>query len=445
MTTSTETIAAIATAPGAGGVGIVRLSGPASLSIARAVCGRALRARHAHHVRFRDGDGAVLDDGLALAFPGPASYTGEDVVELQAHGSPVVLQQLLSRCRALGARLARPGEFSERAFLNGRLDLAQAEAVADLIAAGDERAARAARRALDGVFSDRCEAVAAELLHLRVYVEAMIDFSDEPIDTLGGDEVARRIDALAAALSQLLAEAEQGRRLRDGLHAVIVGPPNAGKSSLLNALAGVDRAIVTDIAGTTRDLLHETLRIGGVELTLVDTAGLRIEGDAIEREGMRRARAELQRADLALVVLDAREPAAGWASVEDAIADVADRIVVHNKTDLLAADASATHDGLQVSARTGSGLDTLRGALQSRLGGDALAGEGAFTARQRHVDALRDAADAVDDARGTLAAQHLELAAESLRVAHDAVGAITGRILPDDLLGHIFSSFCIGK
>lgn len=446
MHQSSETIAAIATAPGAGGVGIVRLSGPTALAIARTLCARrSLRARHAHHVRFLDADGSVLDDGLVLAFPAPASYTGEDVVELQAHGSPVVLQQLLARCRALGARLARAGEFSERAFLNGRLDLAQAEAVADLIAAGDIRAARAARRALDGVFSVRCEALAAELLHLRVHVEAMIDFSDEPIDALGGDEVTRRIGTLAAALAQLLAEAEQGRRLRDGLHAVIVGPPNAGKSSLLNALAGVDRAIVTDIAGTTRDLLHETLRIGGVELTLVDTAGLRAEGDAIEREGMRRARAELARADLALVVLDGREVDAGWAQVADAVAGVADRIVVHNKSDLLPVDAGHPGDALQVSARSGAGLDALRAALQSRLGGDPLAGEGAFTARQRHVDALRAAAAAVEDARGTLAGQHLELAAEALRIAQDAIGAITGQVLPDDLLGHIFSSFCIGK
>ena len=443
MIPANDTIAAIATAPGAGGVGIVRLSGPRASEIAQALCGRVLRPRHAHHVRFENDDGETLDDGIAIAFAGPASYTGEDVVELQGHGSPVVLQQVLARCRALGARLARPGEFSERAFLNGRLDLTQAEAVADLIAAGDVRAARAARRALDGAFSTRCDALAAELLHLRVHVEAMIDFSDEPIDALGGDVVAERLDALATSLAVLLAEAEQGRRLRDGLHAVIVGPPNAGKSSLLNALAGSERAIVTEIAGTTRDLLHETVRIAGAELTLVDTAGLREAGDAIEREGIRRARAELRRADLAIVVLDARDPDAGLSAVAGDIRDVPARLVVHNKVDLL--EGAATDDDVvRVSAHTGAGLDVLRAALATQVAGPA-AGEGAFTARQRHVDALRIAADAVADARTTLQAQTLELTAEALRMAHDAVGEITGRVLPDDLLGHIFSSFCIGK
>lgn len=442
-THATDTIVAIATPAGSGGVGIVRLSGPQARAIAGTVCARALRPRHAHHVRFRDHDATVIDDGLALLFVAPASYTGEDVVELQAHGSPVVLQLLLARCRALGARLARPGEFSERAFLNGRLDLAQAEAVADLIAAGDVRAARAARRSLDGVFSTRCEAIAAELLHLRVHVEAMIDFSDEPIDALGGDEVARRIARVADAVSTLEEEADRGRKLRDGLHVVIVGPPNAGKSSLLNALAGSERAIVTDIAGTTRDLLEETVRIGSAELTLVDTAGLREAGDDIEREGMRRARAELQRADLALVVVDARDPAQGLAAVADDVAGVTDRIVVHNKIDLVA-HGQATADGLAVSARTGAGLDAVRAELQRRLGTGA-AGEGAFTARQRHVDALRAAAVALDDAAATLRGEALELTAEALRAAHDAIGAITGRVGADDLLGHIFSSFCIGK
>ncbi|WP_101926915.1 MULTISPECIES: tRNA uridine-5-carboxymethylaminomethyl(34) synthesis GTPase MnmE [Luteimonas] len=441
----TDTIAAIATPAGAGGVGIVRLSGPAARDIARAICARALTPRHAHYVRFHDADGQVLDDGLALAFVAPASYTGEDVVELQAHGSPVVLQQLLACTRALGARLARAGEFSERAFLNGRLDLTQAEAVADLIAAGDVRAARAARRALDGVFSAQVDAIAAALLELRVHVEAMIDFSDEPIDTLGGDVVAARIDALVERLDALLADAEQGRKLRDGVHAVIVGPPNAGKSSLLNALAGSDRAIVTDIAGTTRDLLQETVRIDGIELTLVDTAGLREDGDAIEREGMRRARGELQRADLALVVLDARAPAAGTAAIADAIAGVPATLWLHNKCDLLDDPAPLGEGVLAVSARTGAGLDALRAALHAHAGGTHDAGEGAFTARSRHIDGLRRARDAVAAARVTLRADVLELTAEALREAHDATGEITGRVLPDDLLGHIFSSFCIGK
>ncbi len=470
---ATDTIVAIATAPGAGGVGIVRLSGPRAGAIARALAGRVLRPRHAHHVRFSADDGEAVDDGIALFFPGPASYTGEDVAELQAHGSPAVLHELVRLCCALGARMARPGEFSERAYLNGRLDLAQAEAVADLIAAADVRTARAARRALDGEFSRRVEAIADELLALRVHVEAMIDFVDEPVDVLGGDEVARRLARVGAALQALTADADRGRRLRDGLHVVIVGPPNAGKSSLLNALAGNDRAIVTDIAGTTRDLLHETVRVGGVELSLVDTAGLRAGGDAIEREGMRRAQQELSRADLAIVVLDARDPEAGREAVAAAIADVPRRLWLHNKIDLVpdpAADgataltsapggdagpASATparpgaggpvdEPPLRLSIRTGAGLEPLRATLAGLAGHGA--GDGAFTARQRQVQALRDAGEELQQAQGEFAGSgSLDLAAEHLRRSHDALGEITGRTLPDDLLGHIFSTFCIGK
>jgi len=451
MPAARETIAAIATAPGAGGVGIVRLSGATARAIGEAVCARTLTARHAHHVRFRDAHGATLDDGIALYFAAPASYTGEDVVELQAHGSPALLQELLARCCALGARRARPGEFSERAFLEGRLDLAQAEAVADLIAAGDARAARAARRALDGEFSRRVEALADELLAIRVHVEAAIDFADEPLDTLGGSGLRTRLAGVRGQLDELLAAAERGRRLRDGVHAVIVGPPNAGKSSLLNALAGSDRAIVTDIAGTTRDLLHEVVRIDGVELTLVDTAGLRPGGDAIEREGMRRARSELQRADLAIVVLDARELDAGRAAVADAIAGVPQRLWLHNKADLLTGEhpASEAGDGdppLRVSALTGHGLDALHRRLrQLAQGDDADGAEGAFTARQRHVDALARARSELADAAAHLQHENLDLAAEALRGGHDALGEITGRVRADDLLGHIFSSFCIGK
>ena len=441
---TTDTIAAIATPSGAGGVGIVRLSGPAAAAIAHQLCARALLPRHAHHVRFRDADGGIIDDGIALAFVGPASYTGEDVVELQAHGSAPVLRQLLARCCALGARMARPGEFSERAYLNGRLDLAQAEAVADLIAAGDDRAARAARRALEGEFSMRVDALAERLMALRVHVEAAIDFADEPIETLGGNALNRGLAEARAQLDTLLVAAERGRKLRDGLHAVIVGPPNAGKSSLLNALSGSERAIVTEIAGTTRDLLHETLRIDGFELNLVDTAGLREDGDAIEREGMRRARAELRRADLALVVLDARDPDAGLRAVAADIIGVPQRLVVYNKSDLVERPASLPEGAIAVSARTGSGLDLLHAGLRQAAEGNAPA-EGAFTARARHVDALRRAAQALVDASAVLAHDHLDLAAEALRLAQDALGEITGRTLPDALLGRIFSTFCIGK
>ena len=447
MNAATDTIVAIATAPGAGGVGMLRVSGPQSLRIARALGCPALQPRHAHYARFRDAAGEVLDDGIALYFPGPRSFTGEDVVELQGHGSPVVLQQLASRCIALGARQARPGEFSERAFLNGKLDLAQAEAIADLIAASDTRAARAARRSLDGVFSRRVEDTGEQLVRLRIHVEAAIDFADEPLDTLGGDQVRQGLGEVLLALATLRDDAERGRRLRDGLHAVLVGPPNAGKSSLLNALAGSERAIVTDIAGTTRDTLRETIRIDGLELTLVDTAGLREGGDAIEREGMRRARAEMQRTDLAIIVLDAREPQAGHAAVADAIAEVPLQLWVHNKSDLLETLPADIDDNVvHVSAATGQGLERLHTRLRelaSGSAGDSVEGE--FSARARHVEAITLAIGHAERAEAELVHEHLELAAEELRLAHEALGEITGRMSADELLGRIFSSFCIGK
>ena len=442
-----DTIAAIATAAGAGGIGVVRLSGTRAKAIAETICGRRLKPRHAHYARFADEAGETLDDGIALYFAAPASYTGEDVVELQGHGSPAVLREVLSRCLALGARTARPGEFSERAFLNGKLDLVQAEAVADLIAAGDARAARAARRSLDGVFSRRVDEIADALLRLRVHVEAAIDFADEPLDTLGGDALRRGLARAQDDLDALLVEAERGQKLRDGLHAVIVGPPNAGKSSLLNALAGSERAIVSDVAGTTRDLLRETVRVDGVELTLVDTAGLRAGGDSIEREGMRRAEAELGRADLAIVVLDGCDIEAGRAAVADAIAGVPQRLWVLNKSDLATPPAATGTDEneVRVSARTGDGLDALHARLRTLAGMDADGVDGSFSARTRQVDALRRARQELVAARQLLDRDRLELAAESLRLAHDSLGEITGRVAPDDLLGHIFSTFCIGK
>lgn len=443
----TDTIAAIATAAGAAGIGVLRLSGPRAFAIARALSAQGLPApRRAAYRRFHDADGAVIDDGLVLCFPAPASFTGEDVAEVQAHGSPVLLRALLAHCVALGARMAGPGEFSERAFHNGKLDLVQAEAIADLIAAGHEQAARAARRSLDGVFSQRVSALAERLLRLRVQIEADIDFADEPIDPVGGAALRQELDAARADLDALLVAAQQGQRLRDGLHAVLIGPPNAGKSSLLNVLAGSDRAIVTDIAGTTRDLLRETVQVDGVELTLVDTAGLRAGGDAIEREGMRRAEAELARADLAIVVLDARDPDAGMDSVRAAIADVAQVVWLHNKADLLdEAAAPPAAEVLRISARTGLGLEALHARLQQLATGDSVVGEGAFSARGRHVAALRAAATALADAGSALRDDQPELAAEALRQADAALGEIVGRTLPEALLGHIFATFCIGK
>ncbi|QJD69557.1 tRNA uridine-5-carboxymethylaminomethyl(34) synthesis GTPase MnmE [Xanthomonas campestris pv. badrii] len=446
MSFATSTIVAIASAAGVGGIGIVRLSGPQSVQIAAALGVAGLQPRHARYARFCDAQGEVIDDGIALWFQAPRSFTGEDVVELQGHGSPVLLRQLVARCVALGARQARAGEFSERAFLNGKLDLAQAEAIADLIAAGDVRAARAARRSLDGVFSRRIEAVSERLTRLRVHVEAAIDFADEPLDTLGGAQVRAGLEQARALLAQLLRDAERGRKLRDGLHAVLIGPPNAGKSSLLNALAGSDRAIVTDVAGTTRDTLHEAIQLDGFELTLVDTAGLREGGDAIEREGMRRARAELERADLALVVLDARDPQAAREAIGDAIDAVPRQLWIHNKCDLLADSTPLGSDAIAVSAITGHGLEQLHTRLRDLALGDASdSADGEFSARTRHVEALRRAEHHADAADLELGFEQLELAAEELRLAHAALGEITGKMSADELLGQIFSSFCIGK
>ncbi len=444
-----DTIAAVATAAGAGGIGVVRLSGPRALAIGQALCGlRRFRPRFAHRAVFRDEDGTIIDDGIVLGFPGPHSYTGEDVLELQAHGSPVLLRRLLARCLQLGARVARPGEFTERAWRNRKLDLAQAEAVADLIAAGSDAAARAARRSLDGAFSRRVDALLEGLTALRVHVEATIDFPDEDIDFLGDAALHRRLDAVRAAHAALLAEAARGQRLRDGLHVVIVGPPNAGKSCLLNALAGSERAIVTAQPGTTRDLLRETVRFDGIELTLVDTAGLRESEDAIEREGMRRARAELARADLVLAVLDATDAGAARPGIAGELPEGVRVLWLHNKVDLLPADAVpvASADALWLSARTGAGLDALRERLREAAGLGGEGAEGAFSARARHVEALRRVGHHLDAAAERLRIDRAgELAAEELRLAQLELANLTGGPTSDELLGVIFSTFCIGK
>jgi tRNA modification GTPase len=448
MNTAADTIAAVASAPGAGGVGVLRVSGPHAGAIARAFLGRAPTPRYAHYAAFRDRDRALIDRGLLLWFPAPHSYTGEDVLELQAHGSSVVLRLLLARCLELGARHARPGEFSERAFLNGKLDLAQAEAVADLIASGSEAAARAAQRSLDGVFSARVHALTEAVIGLRVWIEAAIDFPEEEIDFLAAPQLAADLAAIRADLADLLAAARRGVRLADGLHVVIVGRPNVGKSSLLNALSLSERAIVTDIAGTTRDVLRETIDLDGIALTLVDTAGLREAGDVVEAEGIRRARAELERADLALLVSDDAHADADLALLAELPAGAA-QLVVHNKIDLAGATPHAqVHDGrthLWLSARSGAGLDLLVAELQ-RHAGTGEAGEGAFTARARHVAALERARDHLAAATDALTVQRAgELAAEELRQVQQQLGEITGEFTPDDLLGAIFSSFCIGK
>jgi tRNA modification GTPase len=444
-----DTIAAIASAPGRGAVGMLRVSGPEVPRIARAVLGSLPAARRAHLARFRDAHDASIDEGIALYFPAPASFTGEDVLELQCHGGVLVMDLLLRRLLELGARMARAGEFSERAFLNGKMDIAQAEAVADLIEAGTEAAARAAVRSMQGEFSSRITALGALITDLRVHVEAAIDFPDEEIDFLAAPAITSRLAQVLEAFDSIQAAAHQGALLREGLTVVIAGKPNAGKSSLLNALTGEDVAIVTPSPGTTRDVLRRQLHLDGLPLNLVDTAGLRSAGDAAEAEGIRRAHGEMRRADRICYVIDGSDPRAGDAPAAQDLPSDVPVTVVHNKIDLTGhtarADEQASPPRIYLSARTGAGIDLLRAHLKSRVGYVG-AESGVFAARRRHLDALHRARALVDcAARAGGESRGFELFAEDLRLAQAALGEITGEVTSEDLLGAIFAGFCIGK
>jgi len=434
---SRDTIAAIATPAGRGGIGVVRVSGPDVAAISRKILGLLPPPRRALLARFRDAGGEPIDEGIALFFPAPHSYTGEAVLELQGHGCPVVMQALLRACLDAGARLAEPGEFTRRAFLEGRLDLAQAEAVADLIDASSQEAARAALRSLSGEFSAAISKLSGQLVELRALTEAMLDFPEEELDTVHRDDAASRLAAVQRQLDEVLAKSREGSLLRSGVHVVLAGRPNVGKSSLLNRLAGEERAIVTPIPGTTRDALREPIQIQGVPLTLVDTAGLRAAPDPIERLGMERTQRELAQADLVLLVEEAGKPPS---PLPDLASEVK-RIVVYNKLDL-APGFKPPAVAVAVSAKTGQGMDALRAAILAAAGWSST-GESVFLARERHLRALETARGHLNAARGELA--RWEFFAEELRLAHGALGAITGGFTADDLLGQIFNRFCIGK
>jgi tRNA modification GTPase len=439
---SADAIAAIATAPGRGGVGVVRISAADIAPFAEAVLGRLPAPRHATYARFLAADGSTLDEGIALYFAAPHSFTGENVLELQGHGGPVVLNLLLQRCVELGARLAGPGEFSRRAFLNGKLDLAQAEAVADLIDAASSEAARAALGSLSGAFSARIAELVEGLTRLRMLVEATLDFPEEEIDFLRDADAYGRLDAIDASLRAVRAQAKQGVLLREGLTVVLIGQPNVGKSSLLNQLAGFEAAIVTEVAGTTRDTVREAIQIQGVPLHIIDTAGLRDTDDAVEKIGIARTWAALEKADVALLLVDA---AHGLGEREAEILQrlpQVTRLTIHNKIDVTAETPRAVGGDVWLSAKTGAGVDLLRTRLLEAAGWRA-AGEGTFMARTRHLEALARAANHLVAARE--AAAQLELFAEELRLAQAALSEITGEFTADDLLGEIFSSFCIGK
>lgn len=440
-----DSIVAIATASGRGGIGVVRVSGPLSAPIAEAIIGSLPIPRRATYASFRNGKSEILDHGIALFFKAPHSYTGEDVLELQGHGGQQVLSLVVERCLELGARFAEPGEFTRRAFLNERMDLAQAEAVADLIDAQSQVAARSAIRTLSGEFSRHIHRLLDSLIELRALVEATLDFPDEEIDFIKASNAFGRLDALQESLVAVLQSARQGALLREGLHVVLIGQPNVGKSSLLNALTGFDAAIVTEIAGTTRDTIRETIQIAGVPLNIIDTAGLRDTSDPIEMAGIQRTWAAIERADVALLLVDAQH---GLGPHEVAILTQLPsipRLTVHNKIDLTDGTAHVSDTGLEIwlSARQGTGLELLRERLLT-LAGWQTHEESVFLARQRHVIALREAAQHLELA-ARVGRQALELFAEELRLAQESLATITGEFTPDDLLGEIFGRFCIGK
>lgn len=448
-----DTIVALATPPGRGGVGIVRVSGPLSQQLATRMTGACPAPRMASYGSFH-GENGVLDQGIALYFQGPNSFTGEDVLELQGHGGPVIMDALIERCVSLGARLARPGEFSERAFLNDKLDLAQAEAIADLIDATSRAAAENALRSLQGAFSTRVSDLVDRLVELRVYVEAAIDFPEEEIDFLADGRVAGKLSDIERHLTQIRADAAQGALMREGMTVVIAGRPNAGKSSLLNALSEQDTAIVTDIAGTTRDVLREQIHIDGMPLHLIDTAGLRETSDAVEQIGVARAWNEIESADRILLMVDAtqssaQDPLSAWPEFVRRLPDQTRLTLVRNKIDATeeapGADFQAPYPTMRISAITGEGISDLKAHLKSVMGFSATT-EGRFSARRRHLDALDRAAQALNAGRLQLeGAAAGELLAEDLRSAQQALGDITGEFSADDLLGEIFGSFCIGK
>jgi tRNA modification GTPase len=442
MNDLTDTIVSAATPPGTGGIGIVRISGDDAPRIGQRMLGELPQPRVASLRDFAGPDSEAIDTGIALYFPAPGSFTGEAVVELHGHGGPVVVALLVDAAVAFGARLAEPGEFSKRAFLNDKLDLTQAEAIADLIDSGTSQAARAALRSLSGEFSRAVNALVSQLTDLRVHVEAAIDFPEEEIDFLSDKKLLQRLTDCAAAFEKLLSTATVGRVLRDGYQVVLVGKPNAGKSSLMNRLSGEDTAIVTEIAGTTRDILRENIDIDGLAVELIDTAGLRDNPDVIEQEGMRRAREAMASADAVLWIQDATDSSAG--DTHEPVPDGVPVIVVRNKSDLV--DEAHSGEGVVVlSAKTGDGLEQLRDSIR-RLAGYKNLGEGAMTARRRHVDALQRAAAHFDAGHKALSQNGAgEILAEELRLAQQALGEITGAVSSDDLLGRIFADFCIGK